>query len=166
MTLRLPSRLATVQALLLVLAALLAAVVLPRLGPVQPDLLVPFVVAGGLRGGRTTGLLLGLAAGWLVDLVPPGTGALGLSPLTYAGAGLVAGAAHRSSRHSAALPAVTVLAAAAVVLGVRLVVTLLDGRPLDLVGAGLSLLATTVIGAALVPPLVHHQRRLVHRGRA
>ena len=61
MTLRLPSRLATVQALLLVLAALLAAVVLPRLGPVQPDLLVPFVVAGGLRGGRTTGLLLGLA---------------------------------------------------------------------------------------------------------
>ncbi|BDZ57430.1 hypothetical protein [Barrientosiimonas endolithica] len=47
MTLRLPSRLATVQAALLVLAALLAAVVLPRLGPVQPDLLVPFVVAGG-----------------------------------------------------------------------------------------------------------------------
>ncbi|WP_026181108.1 hypothetical protein [Demetria terragena] len=161
-----PSRLTVVRAVLLVLGALLAAVVVPRFAPVEPDLLVPVIVAGGLCGGRTTGALLGLAAGWLTDLIPPGTGTFGLSALTYAAAGLLAGALHRHWRHSPALPALAVCAAALTVQGVSVIASAVEGRPIDLIAALLGVLATTAIGTAVVPALLHHEQRLVHRGRA
>jgi rod shape-determining protein MreD len=161
-----PSRLTVVQAVLLVVAALLGAAIVPRFAPIEPDLVLPVVVAGGLRGGRSTGILLGLAAGWLIDVIPPGTGTFGLTALTYATAGLLAGTLHRSLRHSAVLPAVAVLGAALVVWGVRLLADLLAARPLDLSAATFSVLATTLLGALLAPALVHHQQRLIDRGRA
>lgn len=166
MTRFVPSRLTVLQAALLVAAALLGAVVTPRFAPVQPDLLVPVLVAGGLRGGRSTGVLLGLVSGWVVDLIPPGTDAFGLTALTYAAAGALAGTLHRSWRHSPALPSVAVLGAALVVHAVHLLSDLLSARPVDLAGGALSVLATVVLGALLVPALVHHQQRLVDRGRA
>lgn len=161
-----PSRLTALHGLLLVTAVLLGSTVLPRFAPFVPDLVLPVVVAGGLRGGRSTGVLLGLAGGWMVDLVPPGTGTVGLSALVYAAAGALAGSAHRALRHSPALPAITVLGGALVAHGAGVVHDLLQAQPLDLAGAGWGVLATTLIGALLVPPLVAHQQHLVKRGRS
>ena len=52
-------------------------------------LVLPVVVAGALLSGPSSGALLGLAAGWVVDLMPPGSQVLGSSALLYAAAGLV-----------------------------------------------------------------------------
>lgn len=161
-----PSRLTALQGGLLVVAALVGATLLPRFEPFVPDLVVPVVVAGALRGGRATGVLLGLCGGWLVDLMPPGTGTFGLTALTYAAAGFVVGSLQASRRHSPALPALAVVGAAALVHAVSLVADLLAARAIDLVSAGLSVLVTGVVGALLVPALVHHEQRLVQRGRA
>ena len=66
----------------IVLAALLAVVAVPRLGPLAalgPDLVLPVVVAAALLGGPVRGALVGLGAGWVVDLCPPGTPVLGIA---------------------------------------------------------------------------------------
>lgn len=163
---RLPSRLWAVQALLLVCCALAAAVILPRLAPVTPDLLLVVVVAGALRAGTLTGSLLGLAAGLLSDLVPPTTLPAGLAMLAYAAAGGLAGTAHHHLRHSALLPGLAVAAAALVLQLFRLERRVVAGLAMDLVPALGTVLLTTLLGALLVPPLLRWEQGLVERGRA
>ncbi len=69
-----------------VVAALLSATLLPRLGVPQewvPDLVLIGVVATAVLRGPVHGALVGLVAGWVVELVPPVGSPLGLTPLVH-----------------------------------------------------------------------------------
>ena len=86
-----PRLVRTLLALALTLVAAVLVVTFRARGwPVVPDLVLLPVVALALSRGWLAGALLGLAAGWVVDLVPPGGDPLGLTPLLYAVAGSLA----------------------------------------------------------------------------
>lgn len=157
------SLLGLLRGALVVLTAALSAVVLPRLGPVGPDLVLLVVVAGALLGGPAKGALLGLGAGWVVDLMPPGTAALGVTALTYAAAGVAAGLWHRDSGRSASLPALATTAAAGTVAAVGILLAMTSGWPVPWAAAGWSLVLTTALGLAVVPLLIRAERGLVRR---
>jgi len=157
------SLLSLLRAALVVLTAALSAVVLPRLGSVGPDLVLLVVVAAALLGGPAKGALLGLGAGWAVDLMPPGAAVLGVAALTYAAAGAVAGFWHRDSGRSASLPALATLAAASTVAAVGIVRAVTNGWPVPWAAAGWSILLTTALGLAVVPLLIRAERGLIRR---
>lgn len=157
------SLLSLLRAALVVLTAALSAVVLPRLGSVGPDLVLLVVVAAALLGGPAKGALLGLGAGWAVDLMPPGAAVLGVAALTYAAAGAVAGFWHRDSGRSASLPALATLGAASTVAAVGIVRAVTNGWSVPWAAAGWSILLTTALGLAVVPLLIRAERGLIRR---
>jgi len=152
-----------VALLVLVLAALGAATLGSRLASVTPDLVLPVVVAGALLRGPTGGALLGLAGGWVVDLVPPGAPVLGTDALVYAAVGLLAGAGRREGQTSVAWVALVGLAASAAAEAARLVLALLSGAGVDWPELVLRTALTALLCAAAVPVLVrlsHVLRRM------
>lgn len=158
-----PTRADVAALLLLVLAALAAVTLGPRRGAVTPDLVLPVVVAGALLRGPTGGALVGLAGGWVVDLVPPGAAVLGTDALLYAAVGLLAGAGRRDGETSVAWVAVVGLAAAATAETARLAVALLSGSGVDWPALGVRTALTSALCAVAVPLLVrlsHVLRRL------
>jgi rod shape-determining protein MreD len=148
---------------------LLAAVLLPSAWPVglaRPDLLLLVVAAAALLHGPTTGLLVGLAGGWLLDLVPPGAEPLGGSALTYAAAGALLGLGRRAVAASPVLPWLATAVAAAAVLAVRGVAAAAGvGRaaPAELAW---SWVMTLLVAVLLLPVLLEVERRLTGRGWA
>jgi len=157
------SLLSLLRAVLVVLASALSAVVLPRLGQVGPDLVLLVVVAAALLGGPAKGALLGLCAGWVVDLMPPTAPVLGVTALTYAMAGTVAGLWHRDSGRSASLPALATIAAASTVAAIDILREVTTGWPVAWAAAGWSLALTTAVGLAVVPLLIRVERGLIRR---
>ena len=153
--------LAVVTRGLLLVAAVLLPSALPSPGTVpRADLVLVVVAAVALVRGPTTGALVGLAGGWLVDVVPPGAAPLGASALVYAAAGALLGLARRPVRVSPLLPWLVTVGAAALVLGVRGVSAGAGaGRaaPTDL---WWSWLVTAVVAAVLLPLLVLLERRV------
>jgi rod shape-determining protein MreD len=156
----LPSLTLTFRGVLLLLAAVGSVILAVRAQLTLPDLVLPVVVAGALRTGPARGALLGLAGGWLVDLMPPGAAVLGTAALLYAAAGLLAGAGRREGR----TPFGWIATAAVVVTGGRLAVAALTGAPVQWPVVGAELLLTAVLCAVLVPVLVRCEQRLA-RGR-
>ncbi len=157
------SLLSLLRAALVVLAAALSAVVLPRLGSVGPDLVLLVVVAAALLGGPAKGALVGLGAGWAVDLMPPAAVALGVAALTYAAAGAVSGLWHRDGGRSAFLPALSTLAATSTVAAVGILRAVTSGWPVHWAIAGWSIVLTTAVGLAVVPLLIRAERGLIRR---
>lgn len=159
---RLPGVLA--RALLLV-----AAVLLPSAWPAglaRPDLVLLVVVAAALMHRPSTGLLVGLAGGWLLDLVPPGADPLGAAALLYGGLGLVLGLVRRSADVSPLLPWVFTGLAGAAVLGVRWVTSAAGvGRAL-LPDLAWSWVMTMLVAVVVLPLLMGMERRLTDRGWA
>jgi rod shape-determining protein MreD len=152
-----------VRACAVVLAALLMVSLTARgLAPV-PDLVLPLVVAGALLGGPSRGALLGLAAGWVVDLMPPGSPVLGSAALLYAAAGLLAGAGRREGETPMAWLAVVVLAASAVVALGRVALALLATAPVGLGDLGLRWGLSAACAVVAVPLLVRAEHALVRR---
>lgn len=146
-----------------VLAALLMVTLAGRgLAPV-PDLVLPFVVAGALLAGRSRGALLGLGAGWVVDLMPPGSPVLGSAALLYAAAGLLAGAARREGQAPMAWLAIVVLAASAVVALGRVALALIATAPVDPGDVAARWGLTAVCAVVAVPLLVRAEHALVRR---
>ncbi len=149
-----------------VIAALFVATVLPRYGvPVGylPDLVLLLVVASAVLRGSVHGALLGLAAGWVVDLVPPGGSPLGLTALMFAAAGAVAGGFHRARTRGVVLPLVALASARAVVeLGTVCVAILQDGR-VDPANAAAHVLATVLVGLVALPVVMGVDRALTRR---
>lgn len=148
---------------------LVAAVLLPGAWPAglaRPDLVLLVVVAAALLHRPSTGLLVGLAGGWLLDLAPPGAEPLGAAALLYGGLGLGLGLVRRVTEVSPLLPwALTGLAAAAV-LGVRWVASAAGvGRALvpDLAW---SWAMTMLVAVVVLPLLMGLERRLTDRGWA
>lgn len=148
---------------------LLLAVLLPSAWPAglpRPDLVILVVAAAALLHRPSTGLLVGLAGGWLLDLVPPGAEPLGAGALTYAGVGLALGLARRATVASPVLPWVVTGAAAAAVLAVRGVASAAGlGRALT-VDLGWSWVMTMLVAVLVLPALMGLERALADRGWA
>jgi rod shape-determining protein MreD len=149
---------------LVVVVAALATVSLGAHGwGLLPDLVLPGVVAAGLVVGPSRGLLVGLAAGWVLDLLPPGSGALGTQALLYAAAGLLAGAGRREGRTPVGW-VVLVAAACAVLLGLgRAVVAGAGGAVVAWDEAGARLGLSAALAGLAVPLLLWAERALVRR---
>lgn len=159
-----PSLALTARGVVLLLAAVATVTLGARSQLVLPDLVLPVVVAGALRTGASRGALLGLAGGWLVDLMPPGSSVLGTAALVYAAAGLLAGAGRREGETPFGWVAVVGVASAVVVTGGRLMVATLSGAAVEWGAVGARLALSALLCAAVVPVLVRCEQRLV-RGR-
>lgn len=160
-----PSLTLTFRSVVLLLAAVTSVVLSARTQLALPDLVLPVVVAGALWVGPSRGAILGLAGGWLVDLMPPGSAVLGTAALLYAAAGLVAGAGRREGQTPFGWIASVGAAAAVVVTTGRLAVAALTGAPVQWLVVGAELLLTVVLCAVLVPVLVRCEQRLARSGR-
>ena len=152
------------RALLLLVAAVASVTLAARSQVALPDLVLPVVVAGALRAGASRGAVLGLAGGWLVDLMPPGSSVVGTAALLYAAAGLLAGAGRREGETPFGWVAVVGAASAVVLTTGRLVVAALSGAAVDWPVIGIRLALTMGLCAVLVPALVSLELRLA-RGR-
>ena len=129
-----------------------------------PDLVVLVVASSAVVRGPAHGALLGLAAGWVVDLVPPGGLARSGSPRScMPTAGATAGLAHRAASRSL-LGALLGLAAATVVveLGGVCVAILGDGS-FDLAAAATRTLVTLAVGLLALPRAARRGPRLTRR---
>jgi LytS/YehU family sensor histidine kinase len=161
-----PTLLGVVRAAYVVVAALLTATSLPRLGVSPawvPDLVLVGVVATAVLRGPVHGALVGLLAGWVVELVPPVGTPMGLVPLVTMAAGLVAGLFRRASSRSWLRPPAALLSAAGVALAGRMASAVLAEGSVE-PAAGASRLASTVLaGAVLLPALLVADRALVRR---
>lgn len=155
-------------AVLLRAVLLVAAVLLPSAWPAgvpRPDLVVLVVAAAALLHRPSTGVLVGLAGGWLVDLVPPGAEPLGASALTYAAVGLLLGLARPALSVSPLLPWVAAGLAAATVLTARGVA---GAAGLGLAPPGelaWSWLITMLVAVPVLPALMVLERRRTPVGR-
>ena len=160
------SLLGLLRTVAVLLAAVAVATVLPRFGVparFRPDLVILLVAASAVVRGPAHGALVGLAAGWVVDLVPPGGSPLGLTGLLYAVAGATAGLSHRGASRSMA-GALLGLATATVVVefgGVGLAI-LGDGT-VDVTAAATRTLTTLVVGLAALPAVLGVDRALTRR---
>lgn len=148
------------RALLLVAAVLLPSAVPSSADVPRADLVLVVVVAVALVRGPTTGLLTGLAGGWLLDLVPPGAEPLGASALVYAAAGALIGLARRHVVVSPLLPWLLTVAAAALVLGVRGTSAAAGFGRATTAELWWSWVVTAVVAAVLVPSLMLLERRV------
>lgn len=156
-------------ALLLRALLLLGAVLLPSAWPgglPRPDLVILVVAAVSLLHRPSTGLVVGLLGGWLLDLVPPGAEPLGATALTYGLVGLLLGLGRRVTAASPLLPWVVTGLAAAAVLVVRWVAAAAGlgvALPSELVW---SWLMTMLVAVPVLPLLMGLERRLLDRGWA
>lgn len=137
-------------ALLLVGAVLAVTLGARQLAPL-PDLVLVVVASAALRAGPRAGLLTGLAGGWLLDLLPPGSAVLGTQALLYAVCGLAVGLARRPGQVALVWMVAVVAAAASGLEVARSLLSLAQGVPVD-VGSSLGrVLATATVGLVLVP---------------
>jgi rod shape-determining protein MreD len=142
---------------LVVLAQLLDVTVLARSSwPLAtPDLSLLVVVALALLGGSRSGATVGLAAGLVADLTPPGAGVLGLTAVAYGLAGLVAGRYHRPGERSVVLVLVAAAAGGAAASAVQAVAALAGGDPLSrAVESVVGGVGYAVVASLVVVPLV------------
>ena len=154
---------ALLRGLAVLVAVLLAVTLGARHVAVLPDLALVLVVAWALLRGPVAGAAAGLATGWLLDLVPPGSAHLGIQALTCAAAGAVAGRAGLAGPVAAPRVALVALGASAVVEGVGVLGALAVGAPVDLAGALVQCLLTATVAAVVVPLVVSAERGLARR---
>lgn len=153
------------RAVLLLVAALLSVTIAAHTPDTLPDLVLPVVVAGALLGGPSRGGLVGLGAGWLVDLLPPGASVLGTSALLYAAVGLLAGTGRREGPTPWGWVAL-VGAASAVAVGIgRVVVAAVSGAAIDLTATGWAVGFSAALCAVAVPPLIWVEQSVSGRRR-
>lgn len=157
---------AVVWRLIALLAVAFFVTLLPPGLPARPDLVVIVVAAAALRHGWATGALVGLAGGWILDLIPPGGEPLGATALVLAAVGALMGTSARWARMSPAMPFLIVLAGGALVQGIRLVIALAQGTGgiVDPGRALWSVLLTGLFGLVLLPLFAQVERALDLRG--
>ncbi|WP_462417999.1 rod shape-determining protein MreD [Kytococcus sp. Marseille-QA3725] len=147
----------------MVLLAVVTTGLLPRAGFPAPDLLLLVVLAVALLRGARSGLVWGLVAGWLVDLVPPGAGMAGATALTYGLVAWAAGALAATVRRSWLLTSLTVAVAALAVQAVRWVMALATQNPTGDTVDPWAWLLTTLLGVVVVPTLMHLENAALTR---
>lgn len=160
------SVLGVLRGIAVVLSALVAVTLGARGIGVLPDLVLPLVVAGGLLAGPSRGALLGLGAGWVVDLMPPGSAVLGSGALLYAVAGLVAGAGRREGETPMAWVVLVVLGATGVLAAGRVVTAVLSSAPVQSAELALQAGLSAALATVAVPLLIRAEHALVRRNLA
>lgn len=161
-----PTVLGLLRAAYVVVAALLAAVILPRLGVPGawvPDLVLVGVVATAVLRGPVHGALAGLLAGWVVELIPPVGRPLGLAAIALMLAGIVAGLLRTSSLRPAVRTSLALGLAAAVAVAVRATSIAVVGGGWSVADALTALAATCLGGLLVLPPMTLADRALVRR---
>lgn len=161
-----PTLLGVLRTAYVLVAALASATVLPRLGVAPqwvPDLVLVGVVATAVLRGPVHGALVGLLAGWVVELVPPVGSPLGLTSLVMMVGGLVGGFFRRPSSRSRMRPPAALLGAAGVVLVSRLAAAVLAEGSVDLGDGVWRLVSTLAVGVLLLPAFLALDRSLVRR---
>lgn len=153
-------RVRVARGLALVALAVASVALAARTPLLLPDLVLPVVVAGALVGGPTRGAMTGLAAGWLVDLVPPGAAVLGAGALTYAACGLLAGAGRREGLASWRWVAVVATLACAAHTAGGVLTVLLTGSSVSVRDSVVRLVLTTLLCVIVVPGLVRAEQHL------
>ncbi|CAM4044757.1 hypothetical protein [Janibacter anophelis] len=150
--------------LLLLAVALVGLLALGARGVLAPpDLVIIVVVGVALSAGSTSGAIVGLLGGWLIDLAPPVASPLGLTALGYAAAGWLAGLAHRRSGHPWWWP-VPVVAVAVVISRIApVLVDLTSARPVAWGSLAWQVLATATLGLVLVGLIERLEAALVTR---
>jgi len=139
------------RAVLLLVGAVLAVTLSARHLAPLPDLVLVVVASAALRSGSRVGLAAGLAGGWLVDLLPPGSAVLGTQALLYAVCGLLVGLSRRPGQVSLAWVVLVVAGAGLGVELTRALLALADGVPVDVVSSLGRVLATATVSLLLVP---------------
>ena len=152
-----------VRGALLLLAALLVVAMGARHLRPTPDLVAVVVGVVALRGGLRSGLGVGLAGGWLLDLLPPGSAVLGTSALTYAVAGALAGTLHRPGPPPWLLDALASGATGPAATLAGALRALARSAPVNVAGALASVVATATIGLLLGPLLLRLDARWARR---
>ncbi len=149
------------------LAALLQVSVLSQVSwqGVVPNLVLLVVVAAGLVRGASFAMVLGLAAGLLLDLSPPADHVAGRWALALVLVGLVAGQVNREARGSAGAVVATVAVCSLLGTTVFALSGTLLGDPITSVGSalgvvGLALLLDVLLTPLVLPPLMSVFRRL------
>ena len=151
------------RGLAVLVAVLLVVTIAARHVPVVPDLVLVLVVAWALLRGPVAGAAVGLGAGWLLDLVPPGSAHLGVQALTYAVAGAFAGRVRLEGPVAAPRVALVALGASAIVEGVGVMGALAVGAPVAFGDVVVQCLLTATVAALVVPLVVAAERGLVRR---
>ncbi|GAA0980116.1 hypothetical protein ENKNEFLB_03365 [Nocardioides aquaticus] len=148
-------------------AALLQVSVLSQVSwhGVVPNLVLLVVVAAGLVRGASFAMVLGLAAGLLLDLAPPADHVAGQWALALVLVGLVAGQVNREARSSAVAVVATVAVCSLLGTTVFALTGALLGDPISSVGSvlgvvGLALLLDVLLTPLVLPPLMAMFRRL------
>ena len=161
-----PTLLGVLRTAYVLVAALVSATLLPRLGVAPqwvPDLVLVGVVATAVLRGPVHGALVGLLAGWVVELVPPVGSPIGLIALVMMAGGLAGGFFRRPSSRSRPRAPAALLAAAGVVLVGRLASTVLAEGSVDLGDGVWRLVSTLAVGVLLLPAFLALDRSLVRR---
>ncbi len=143
---------------LLLLGAVLLPVLLPGALPARPELVVVVVSAAALTHGSVTGALVGLGAGWLLDLLPPGTGPLGASALAYLVVGALIGTVRRYADWSPVLPLLATGAGLVALLAVRAVTSAAGVGRAEVTTLAWTMLVTMVAVLLLLPVLMRLER--------
>lgn len=148
-------------------AALLQVSVLSQVSwhGVVPNLVLLVVVAAGLVRGASFAMVLGLAAGLLLDLAPPADHVAGRWALALVLVGLVAGQVNREARTSAGAVVATVAVCSLLGTTVFALTGALLGDPITSVASvlgvvGLALLLDVLLTPLVLPPLMAMFRRL------
>lgn len=156
-----------VAAAAVLVAALLQVSVLSQVSwhGVVPNLVLLVVVAAGLVRGASFAMVLGLAAGLLLDLAPPADHVAGRWALALVLVGLVAGQVNREARSSAGAVVATVAVCSLLGTTVFALTGALLGDPISSVGSvlgvvGLALLLDVLLTPLVLPPLMAMFRRL------
>jgi rod shape-determining protein MreD len=161
-----PTLLGVLRTAYVLVAALVSATLLPRLGVAPhwvPDLVLVGVAATAVLRGPVHGALVGLLAGWVVELVPPVGSPIGLIPLVMMAGGLAGGFFRRPSSRSRLRAPAALLAAAGVVLAGRLASAVLAEGSVDLGDSVWRLVSTLAVGVLLLPAFLALDRSLVRR---
>jgi len=154
---------ASLRGALLLVGAVLAVTLSARHLAPLPDLVLVVIASAGLRSGPWVGLGTGLAGGWLLDLLPPGSPVLGTQALLYAACGLLLGLARRPG-HVSLVWVVAVTAAAGCGLEVvRALLALAQGVPVDAAPSLARVLATATVALVVVPVISAVERRAEQR---
>lgn len=143
---------------LLLLGATLLPVLLPDALPARPDLVLVVVAAAALIHGPVTGALVGLGGGWLLDLLPPGSGPLGATALAYLVVGALIGTVRRYADWSPVLPLLATAAGLVALLALRGVTSAAGVGRAEVAQLGWTLLVTMVAAVLLLPGLVRLER--------
>lgn len=161
-----PTALGLLRTAYVIVGALLAATVAPRLGiPAEwaPDLVLIGVVATAVLRGPVHGALVGLAAGWVVELVPPAGAPLGLTALVLALAGALAGALGATSLRLGVRAAVALVVAALTVVLARSVAVAAVQGSWELSEGLVRAASTAVVALVALPVLLVVDDALVRR---